>query len=48
MHNTTDADRFEAWVEYVSELIPEPTDEELDDVYAKPCRYRRAALASRA
>jgi len=28
--------------------IDEPTEEELKAVYAKPCRYRRAALASRA
>ena len=27
--------------------IDEPTQEELDAVYAKPCRYRRAARASR-
>ena len=28
--------------------IDEPTEEELAAVYAKPCRYRRAARASRA
>lgn len=28
--------------------IAEPTDAELAHVYAKPCRYRRAARASRA
>ena len=28
--------------------IDEPTEEELQAVYGKPCRYRRAALANRA
>ena len=28
--------------------IPEPTDEELEQAYKRPCRYRRAARASRA
>jgi hypothetical protein len=46
----THKDRFAVWLRKLSDHrtgIPEPTAEELAAVYAKPCRYRRAARASR-
>lgn len=46
-----DKKRFATWVAYISNPktgIPDLPEEEVDAVLAIPCKYRRAARASRA
>jgi hypothetical protein len=46
----THEDRFAMWVQQLSDRrtgIACPTSKELEEAYARPCRYRRAARASR-
>jgi hypothetical protein len=46
-----DKKRFAVWVAYISNPktgIPDPTEQEVDAVIAIPCKYWRAARASRA
>jgi|LauGreDrversion4_2_1035121.scaffolds.fasta_scaffold174288_2 hypothetical protein len=51
LYPQTEEDRFAMWVTKLSDPrtgIPLPTSKELKSAYEAPCRYRRAARASRA
>jgi hypothetical protein len=51
LYPQTEKDRFAAFIRKLRDRrqgISEPTEEELEQIYGKRCRYWRAARASRA